>query len=77
MRMIEEGHSEFEVKKNVHDTYNEKVDAENNSLVWSHPKVNNWYKNSEGRIVSVSPWRLVDYWTMTYETEMTDFKLSS
>ncbi|MEH6403585.1 MAG: NAD(P)/FAD-dependent oxidoreductase [Sneathiella sp.] len=77
MRMLEEGHSEVEVKASVHDHYNEKVDAEHNSMVWSHPKVGNWYKNKNGRVVANSPWRLVDYWTMTYETEMSDFKLTN
>jgi len=75
MRMIEEGHSEIEVKQDIHDTYNEKVDAEHNSMVWTHPNVASWYRNSAGRVVANSPWRLVDYWSMTSKTDMDDFSL--
>ncbi len=75
MRMIENGHGEIEVKPDIHDAYNDKVDAENNSLAWSHPKVGNWYKNDKGRVVANSPWRLVDYWTMTHEIDMNDYRL--
>jgi 4-hydroxyacetophenone monooxygenase len=27
--------------------------------------MDNWYKNRSGRVVTISPWRLVDYWWMT------------
>lgn len=77
MRMIENGHSEVEVKSDVHDAYNEKVDAEHNNMVWTHPNVANWYRNSSGRVVTNSPWRLVDYWTMTSETDLDDYTFAS
>jgi 4-hydroxyacetophenone monooxygenase len=76
MRMIENGDKEIEVKQDVHDQYNERVDAEHNNMVWTHPGVNSWYKNDKGRIVVNSPWRLVDYWTMTHETDLSDYHVS-
>lgn len=75
MQMIEQGQSEIEVKPDIHDAYNDKVDKENSVLTWGHPKVGNWYKNSKGRVVANSPWRLVDYWTMTHEIDMDDYQL--
>ncbi|MBE7637494.1 FAD-dependent oxidoreductase [Sneathiella sp. P13V-1] len=75
MQMIDGGYTEVEVREDVHDLYNDKVDAEHNSMVWTHPGVNSWYKNDKGRIVVNSPWRLVDYWSMTHEVNMSDYKL--
>ena len=74
--MIEKGHSEIEVLGDVHDAYNDRVDAEHQSMVWTHEDVNNWYRNSQGRVVSVSPWRLVDYWGMTRNSDMNDYRLA-
>ncbi|MEH6497493.1 MAG: hypothetical protein V7740_17240, partial [Pseudomonas marincola] len=66
---------ELEIRDDVHDAYNEKVDAEHNSMIWTHPGVSNWYRNSKGRVVSNSPWRLVDYWTMTSDVNLDNYKL--
>jgi 4-hydroxyacetophenone monooxygenase len=44
-------------------------------MVWSHPGMNSWYKNSEGRVTTTSPWRLVDYWRWTKEPDLADFEL--
>jgi 4-hydroxyacetophenone monooxygenase len=59
----------------VHDGYNERVDAAHQAMVWTHPGMNNWYKNSKGRVTSNSPWRLVDYWQMTVEPDPSEFVL--
>ncbi len=76
MRMVEAGYDELEVRADIHDAYNEKVDAEHNSMIWTHPGVSNWYRNSKGRVVSNSPWRLVDYWTMTSSVDLDNYKLA-
>jgi 4-hydroxyacetophenone monooxygenase len=35
-----------------------------------------WYKSSDGKIYTLSPWRLVDYWTWTREPQRADLALS-
>ena len=35
-----------------------------------------WYRNAKGRVVTNSPWRLVDYWSMTREPRAEDFELT-
>jgi len=57
----------LEVARRAHDAYVERVDAEHEQLVWTHPGVSTYYRNQHGRVVSVMPWRLVDYWTMTHD----------
>ena len=32
-----------------------------------------WYRNAKGRVVTNSPWRLVDYWAMTHAADLDDF----
>jgi 4-hydroxyacetophenone monooxygenase len=67
--------AEFEVRREAHDTYNERIDAELSQLVWSHPSVGNWYKNKQGRIITNQPWRLVDYWKLTHAADPADYAL--
>ena len=57
----------------MHDEYNDRVDALHANMVWAHAGVNSWYKNSDGRVTTNSPWRLVDYWKMTEEPDLSDY----
>jgi len=66
-----------EVRQDLHDEYNEALDAEHGDLVWSHPGMNSWYKNSTGRIFSIMPWRFVDYWAMTHDADLNDFTITT
>lgn len=63
--MAERGIAAIEVKQQIHDDYVRRVDAEHEKLVWTHPGMRTYYRNARGRVFSVSPWRLVDYWAMT------------
>jgi 4-hydroxyacetophenone monooxygenase len=59
------GAGAMEVSKEACDAYNEELDLLLDRTVWNLPGVNNWFKNSRGRIATNSPWRLVDYWQRT------------
>ena len=63
----------MECRQDVHDDFNDRCDAAHAKMVWSHPGMNNWYRNADGRVVSNSPWRLVDYWSMTAEPDFKDY----
>jgi 4-hydroxyacetophenone monooxygenase len=63
--LLERDSGAVEVKKDAFEEYNTLVDAELKQMVWSHPGVNNWYKNKGGRVIMNSPWRLVDYRNLT------------
>jgi len=46
-------------------------------MIWSHPSIrSSWYRNAEGRIYILSPWRLVDYWTWTRTPDLADFTIT-
>ncbi|MBW0113882.1 flavin-containing monooxygenase [Pseudonocardia abyssalis] len=50
------------------------VDARHDRMVWSHPGMTTYYRNSRGRVVTNSPYRVVDYWAMTHEPDLADFR---
>jgi 4-hydroxyacetophenone monooxygenase len=53
------------VKADVHDAFNERVDAENARMAWGQPGVDSWYKSKSGRVSQNWPFALVDYWSAT------------
>jgi 4-hydroxyacetophenone monooxygenase len=71
--LLEEGYTSVECRQEVHDEYNERLDAQNSRMVWSNVEVNNWYRNAAGRVTSTLPFRLVDYWNMTRTLEPSEF----
>jgi len=73
--MIEDGIDAIDVQQEVHDEYVRRVDAEHEGMIWTHPGMSTYYRNAKGRVVSVMPWRLVDYWSMTHEPDFTEFQV--
>jgi 4-hydroxyacetophenone monooxygenase len=72
--LFERGGRAMEVRREVHDAYNERVDEAHARMIWTHPGMSNWYKNRRGRVFANSPWRLVDYWRMTAEANPGDYR---
>ncbi len=60
----------LEVTTDALDGWVDAVDAEHAELIWTHPGVTTWYRNRHGRVVSTSPFRLVDYWAMTHDADV-------
>lgn len=71
--LVERGLGAVEVRREVHDAYNARVDTAHRNMVWSHPGMTSWYRNSKGRVVANLPWRIVDYWQMTRHADLADF----
>jgi len=67
----------IEVRPEVHDAFNAKVDAANGLMAWGAPQVTSWYKNATGRVSQNWPFPLVDYWTATVAPNPTDFTLKN
>lgn len=54
--------------------WHQRTQAEIKQMVWSHPAVtHSYFKNSDGEIHTVSPWRLNEYWTAVREPEWSQF----
>jgi 4-hydroxyacetophenone monooxygenase len=63
----------MECKQAALDEYIDRMDTEHQELIWTHPGMSTYYRNTNGRVVSVMPWRLVDYWQMTEKPAPADF----
>ena len=33
-----------------------------------------YYRNGQGRVFSAMPWRFVDYWSMTHDPDLRDYR---
>jgi 4-hydroxyacetophenone monooxygenase len=73
--MFDNGIGAVEVRKSVHDEYNERVDDAHANMIWTHPGMETYYRNSIGRVVVNNPFRVVDYWHMTRHPKLEDFEL--
>jgi 4-hydroxyacetophenone monooxygenase len=75
--LAEEDADTIEVRRDVHDAFNVKVDKANALMAWGAPQVTSWYKNATGRVSQNWPFPLVDYWTATVTPNPDDFILRS
>jgi 4-hydroxyacetophenone monooxygenase len=71
--LLERGLRSLECRREVHDAYNERLDAEHERLVWRHPRVHSYYNNPKGRVTTNVPWKLLDYWKLTRTPDLSDF----
>ena len=76
-RVLAGGHSSVEVRKDVHDEFNERCDAENGRMAWGVSDVNTWYKNERGHIAQNWPFTLLEYWQRTSQTDPDEFVFGS
>ena len=72
-RMFERGAASVEVREDVHERYNARVDEAHQRMVWTHQGTDNWYRNSRGRVVAITPWRNDDFWRMTRQANADDY----
>jgi 4-hydroxyacetophenone monooxygenase len=75
--LAETGAETLEVRQDVHDAFNAKVDAANAQMAWGAPQVTSWYKNDLGRVSQNWPFPLVDYWVATLAPNPADFVLGA
>ncbi len=66
----------LEVRRDVHDEFNERCDAENRSMAWGWSSVSSWYKNDLGRVSQNWPFTLLEYWQRTKQADPADFVVS-
>jgi 4-hydroxyacetophenone monooxygenase len=74
--MIERGIAAVDVRQEILDDYVSKVDAEHEAMIWTHPGMTTYYRNTSGRVFSAMPWRFVDYWAMTHDVDLDRYHLT-
>lgn len=72
--LIDGGRESMEPTSERLDDWVARTQAEMRTMVWSQPSIqHSFYKNADGDIYTLSPWRLVDYWTWTRTPDPQDF----
>ena len=75
-RVLTSGARTIEVRPEVHDRYSEKLLDQIMSLVWAHPTIqHSHYKNPDGKVYTLSPWPMDEYWEMTREVDPDDYSI--
>ena len=75
--LVANGGGAIEVRREVHDEYNVKLQSQHARMVWSHRGAESYYRNARGKVVVNMPWRVVDYWRMTHEADLNEYRLES
>jgi 4-hydroxyacetophenone monooxygenase len=74
-KMRERGAVVAECRRDVHERFAAEVDRRHERMIWTHPGMNTYYRNSRGRVVVSSPFRVVDYWHRAREASLDDYDL--
>ena len=72
-QMLERNLGSIEIRQDVHDAYNEDIDRAHATMVWTHPGMSTYYRNSRGRIVVNSPYRNARFFEMSKQANIEDF----
>ncbi|MGE2717046.1 flavin-containing monooxygenase [Mycolicibacterium litorale] len=73
--LIDGGHRWMHPRRECAEDWRARSQEELGKLVWSQPSIkHSFYKNSYGEIYTLSPWRLVDYWTWTRSPDPQHFE---
>jgi 4-hydroxyacetophenone monooxygenase len=64
----------LEPKQDRYDNWYRRCQAELATMVWSQPSIkHSFYKDAAGLVHSLSPWRLVDFWSWTRTPDPDDY----
>ena len=72
-QMTERRVAVVECRRDVHDAYNERIDAAHEKMVWTHPGMETYYRNDRGRVTVNYPWRNVDLFAATRRANLDDY----
>jgi 4-hydroxyacetophenone monooxygenase len=72
-KMFETGTAEVECRDEVCERYNATMADMHSRMIWTHPGMSTYYRNSRGRVVANSPWRTTDYWSFTRSADFRDY----
>lgn len=71
--MLEHQLQSLDVKPEVYQQYNERMDQANAMRAWGFSKVSSWYKNRKGRVTQNWPFSALELWRRTRSIEPRDY----
>jgi 4-hydroxyacetophenone monooxygenase len=72
--MLENDLAAIDVRREVHDSFNERVDQGNKQMAWGVATVNSWYRNATGRVAQNWPFSLLEYWELTRHPVLAEYE---
>ncbi|WP_063713159.1 flavin-containing monooxygenase [Nocardia jiangxiensis] len=72
-KMTAAGIGAVDIKDEVYDEYNRTVSDKHENLIYTHPGVNTYYRNSRGRVVVQNAFNNAQYWQLTRNPRLSDF----
>jgi 4-hydroxyacetophenone monooxygenase len=63
----------LEVRAEVHEDYNARIDEAHEAMVWTHKGMDTYYRNANGRVVVNNPFRMQEFWQLTDSAKLEDF----
>ncbi len=73
--LADRGASTIEVKPEVFEAHNRRVDEANALMAWGVEGVSSWYKNAKGRVAQNWPFPLVEYWERTRAPDPAEYEI--
>ena len=75
LQLLAERHAAaMEPRPERYDDWYARTQAEMRTMVWASPHIeHSFYKNTDGEVNGLSPWRLVDYWSWTRTVNAEDY----
>ena len=73
--LLQEGFGSLDVRVDVHDAYNERIDAANRLRTWGFSNVRSWYKNATGRTAQNWPFSVLEFYELTRQVNPDDYLL--
>ena len=74
-QVLGSGQARIEVRKDVHDEFNEQVDAENGSMAWGCLDGEQLVQERHGHVAQNWPFTLLEYWQRTLRPDPAEFHL--
>jgi 4-hydroxyacetophenone monooxygenase len=74
--LLAEGLGSLDPRRDVHDAYNERIDAANKLRTWGFSGVNSWYKNEFGRTAQNWPFTVLEFWEQTRTANPDDYHVT-
>jgi 4-hydroxyacetophenone monooxygenase len=75
--LVEGGHRSMEPTTEAYDGWFERAQAEMRTMVWASPHIeHNYYRNDNGEVHGLNPFRFVDYWTWTRSVDPADHRFA-
>jgi 4-hydroxyacetophenone monooxygenase len=71
--LLSTGRRAMEVRPEVFEAHNQRIDEANRSMAWGVPEVQNWYKNATGRVSQNWPLHTLEYWLRTRQPAVDDY----